>query len=177
MVKEIKKMLHSDKIRRACPIAGTVAWWIFLIWAINFQVCRGMGMWFHHSETELIVYGSLSVMLLATGLLPDFFRIFLYQWKEMDEVSEAQLKRSLLAVKLGMATAGASQLLSMILGFVDMLGHFDTLSASMSSWLALYNGLILYGGSAVHGILAIMILLPLYAWLKSRLIADKKQER
>ncbi|WP_300804299.1 hypothetical protein, partial [uncultured Acetatifactor sp.] len=100
-----------------------------------------------------------------------------YQWKEMDEVSEAQLKRSLLAVKLGMATAGASQLLSMILGFVDMLGHFDTLSASMSSWLALYNGLILYGGSAVHGILAIMILLPLYAWLKSRLIADKKQER
>lgn len=36
------------------------------------------------------------------------------------------MKRSLLAVKLGMATAGAAQLLSLILGFVDMPAYSDS---------------------------------------------------
>jgi len=127
-----------------------------------------VGYWFHNPVTEASVYGSMVVMLLITGLFPDFFRSFVYSLKKEEEITIVQLKRSLLSVKLAMVTAVVFDLFVMIFCFVSMMRNMSFPGVADAVWPM---GLSLYAGYAIHGILPVIFLLPVYARVKVRLIS------
>lgn len=145
-------------------VVGEVALLSFLLYCTWFQD-REVSPWFHNTIGELGVFGSVLILLFISGLLPDFLRSFVYSLKEADEITVIQVKRSLLSVKLAMMIAVASQLLVLVYLYVSMV---------QNSFLAGEVSLVVlaaYGGNAIYGILAVIVLLPVYARLKVRLFS------
>jgi len=154
-------------LKLAALIVGEVA--VLLCLFLCVKMCApGLKatLWFHDPVSEFAAYGVPLVMLLAAGLLPEFFQSFAYIVRKAEEVNAAQLKKSLLAVKLAMVTAVVAQLFVTICGFVSLLE-----SAYGEMEMALSAGFALLGGISIHGVVVVMILLPVYARLKARLIA------
>lgn len=125
--------------------------------------------WFFESVCVMVVYGTALIMLAVTGLLPDFLRSFTYGLKQPDQISAAAVKKSLLSVKLAMATAVTANLFVLIYSFVSLFANLYTVGASTEESLPV--SLALLGGEAIYGILAVIVLLPVYARLKIRLLS------
>lgn len=124
--------------------------------------------WFHNPVSECSVYGTTLLVLFITGLFPDFLRAFVYTLKKQEEITVIQVKKSLLAVKLAMITAVVSQLFVLVFCYVSMLRDMH---GTLSDQVLFPTTLALYGGCAIYGILAVLMLLPVYARLKVRLIS------
>lgn len=162
----------SDKNRRISKflflVVGEVALLSFLLYFTWVQD-REISAWFHNTSNELVVFGSVFILLFISGLLPDFLRSFVYSLKEADEITVIQVKRSLLSVKLAMTIAVASQLLVLVYLYVSMMQD-SFLTAEVPGEVSLVV-LAAYGGNAIYGILAVIVLLPVYARLKVRLFS------
>ncbi len=142
-------------------IAGEIALLLFL-----FLVQMN---WFHNAVSEWVVAGSVFIALLVAGLFPDFLRSFVYMLKEKETITTIQVQKSLMAVKLAMAVAIVSNLFVLVFLFVSMAESF-TIYADQLETLFPYS-LEALGGNAIYGLLAVMLLLPVYARLKIRLLA------
>lgn len=125
--------------------------------------------WFYNVGSILSVYGTTLLMLLNTGVLPDFFRSFIYCLKQPEDITEIQVKRSLLSIKLAMVTAVVAELFELSFCFVSMMNNFSSMDISKESW-AVFLNLTAFGGCTLYGILAVLILLPVYVRLKIRFI-------
>ncbi len=149
---------------------GEAALLLFLFFLARLQdMSLDVGFWFYDPVSAAIVYGTPFIMLLIAGLLPDFFRSFLYSLKRSKDITVLQLKKSIISVKLTMAAAVSAELFLMAFLFVSMMTDISTVSGGLEDLLPV--SLAVFGGNAVYGILAVVILLPVYARLKVRLIA------
>ena len=81
------------------------------------------------------------------------------------------LKRSLFSMKLAMITAMISEALDIVLSFMGMIYGNIVQGLSLSNE-TLPISLMVLGGNAIHGILVVIVLLPVYARLKVRLISQ-----
>ena len=150
-------------------IAGEIALLLFLFLVTRFHD-RGLQMnWFHNAVSEWVVAGSVFIALLVAGLFPDFLRSFVYMLKEKETITTIQVQKSLMAVKLAMAVAIVSNLFVLVFLFVSMAESF-TIYADQLETLFPYS-LEALGGNAIYGLLAVMLLLPVYARLKIRLLS------
>lgn len=122
--------------------------------------------WFYNPVILWAVCVMILLVMAITGLLPDFLRSFVYSLKKQEEITARQLKRSLLSVKLAMITAVTAQLFAMAFNYVSLLA-----SVPADNTAAMSAGLTILNGSFIYGILAVLILLPVYARLKIRLIS------
>lgn len=125
--------------------------------------------WFYTPVILWVVCVMTLLVIAITGLLPDFLRSFVYSLKKQEEVTAIQLKRSLLSVKLAMITAITTQLFTMAFNYVSLLT-----SASADNTAVMSAGLTVLVGSSVYGILVVLILLPVYARIKIRLISPEE---
>lgn len=151
-------------------IAGEIVLILFLFLFTRFlDKSLDIKFWFHELTCELIVYGATLIMLLITGLLPDFFRSFTYGLKQPETISAVQVKKSILSVKLAMTTTVIVNLFVLIYSYVSLLANLHTVSAPAEE--SLPASLALLGGESIYGILAVIVLLPVYARLKKRLIS------
>lgn len=162
----------SDKNRRIprflLLVGGEVVLLSFLLYFTWVQD-REVRSWFHNPINELIVFGSILILLFIAGLLPDFLRSFVYSLKEADKITVVQVQRSLLSVKLAMAIAVASQLLVLVYLYVSMVQNTFLTAEALGEFSLVV--LAAYGGNAIYGILAVIALLPVYARLKVRLFS------
>ncbi len=114
------------------------------------------------------------IMLLVTGLLPDFGRSFIYSLKQQEEINAVMVKKSLLSVKVALAATVAAQIFELIFAYVGMMEGWI---GSVNSWESVLPAcMAVFGGNAVYGIIAIIILLPVYARLKVRLISMEVED-
>lgn len=125
--------------------------------------------WFSEPVSASAVYGTVLLMLLISGLLPDFLRSFVYSLKNREQITKMQIERSLLSVKLAMAAAVAAELFVLVFSFVSMMSGLLAFAGELEEVLP--ASLAAFGGMAVHGVLAVIILLPVYARLKVRLLS------
>lgn len=178
MIKEIVKEKrytlnrHSDIINWISAVCGELILLICVYGAYGVihllhteMDAREMFSWFEEPVTEIAVYGLTLVVLLITGLLPDFLRSFVYGLMKKESITTTRLKRSLFSVKLAMISAVIFDLFSLIFNFVSITSSLF----EMPEWTVL---LPIYGGTAIHGILPTILLLPIYARLKIRLISE-----
>lgn len=153
------------------PVAGELVFLLFMFfmaWLLDPSVELT---WFHDAVSVGLIYGSVLVILLITGLLPDFFRSFIYAYKQPEEITAQMLKRSLFSMKLAMITAMISEALDIVLSFMAMIYGNIVQGLSLSAE-TLPISLMVLGGNAIHGILVVIVLLPVYARLKVRLISQ-----
>lgn len=163
----------SDKSKKVVEfIALVIGELVLLFFLFFFTYLQDPGlkiMSFHDSISACIVVGAPLIMLLITGLMPDFLRSFVYTLKQREEITAVQIKKSLFSVKLAMITAVVSQLLMLAYCFVSMMNGLDLAAGNFE--LVLAAGMGVFGGMAIYGILPVIILLPVYARLKVRLIS------
>lgn len=117
----------------------------------------------------MVVCVAIVGVLLSAGLLTDFLHSFVYALTKAEGVSAVQVKKSLLSVKTAMAAAATVDMLVLVYSYVSaMLGAWtwsvDKLAETMPLSLAILCS------CAFSGVLAVLILLPIYARLKVRLI-------
>lgn len=105
---------------------------IALIIAIGFIVIISGGMadisWFMDLPSLIIIAGTSLLMLLATGMLKDFFHAFRYFYRTDDTVTKQQLIKSYTAIKLAMLTTMLSGILGVITPFIVILHGMSDLS-------------------------------------------------
>lgn len=83
----------------------------------------------------------------------------------------AECKKSLLAVKPAMVIAVTANLFVLIYSYVSLFANLYTVSTSPEDSLPV--SLALLGGEALYGILAVIVLLPVFVRLQARLISMK----
>ena len=128
--------------------------------------------WFYDFAGLLSLYGTVLVMLLITGLLSDFFNSFAYSLKKQSNVTTIKIKRSLLALQTTMLTAVAAQAVIVIFYYVSLMSDpYNDLSGNISAVT-----FAILGGGAIYGALTVVILLPVWARLKARLISMRNPE-
>lgn len=118
-------------------------------------MCNFMGIW--------AVYGSVFLILLITGLLKDFVKAFSYLFKKKEEIAEISLKRALLSVKAAMAMAVLSNLFKQIIVFIQISNGYQSIELFREG---LFVSLAGFGGNAIHGVVAVILLLPVYIRLR-----------
>lgn len=160
---------HSDIVNWIFAVCGELILLICVFGVIHF-INRDMDakeiiFWFEEPVTEITVYGLTLAVLLITGLLPDFLRSFVYGLMKKESITTTRLKRSLFSVKLAMISAVVFDLFALIFDFVSI-------TSSLFEMPEMSVLLPLYGGGAIHGILPTILLLPIYARLKIRLISE-----
>lgn len=169
------KLAKSNKIHKfILAFTGEFVLLLFLISLIRLQdPSLNVIDWFHNPVSEWIVYGSMLIMLLITGMFTDFLRSFTYTLKLPEEITAQKLKRSLFSIKLAMVTAVVSELLVLVHCFVSMMISIYNANGSLTEVLPnlLPISSAILGGNAIYGIVAIIILLPVYARVKIRLIS------
>lgn len=156
----------------ALAIVDELVMLLVLFFLIRLQDLDFPLIYFSQTAIELPVYGMPLLMLLVTGLLPDFFRCFVYSLKKQ-KIMVKQVKRSLLSVKLAMATAVTAQLLASVYSFALLWDNYETylgLEKNDAS-IVLAGNLSVWGGMFVHGLVVAAVLLPVYARMKIRLIS------
>ena len=153
------------------PVAGELVFLFFMFFMARLMDPSLERTWFHDAVSEGLIYGSVLAILLITGLLPDFFRSFIYAFKQPEEITVQMLKRSLFSMKLAMITAMVSEAFGIVISFVSMIYGNILLGYSSLSAETLPICLMGLGGAAIHGILVVIVLLPVYARLKVRLIS------
>lgn len=163
----VKKSKRKFGLKVAVSTAAVVLILLLVLFLLSRFMDPGLDLsWFHTPVILWVVCAMTLLMVTITGLLPDFLRSFVYSPKKQEEITAGQLKRSLLSVKLAMITAITTQLFATAFNYVSLLTsvHSDD-TAVMSA------GLAILAGSSVYGILVVLILLPVYARLKIRLIS------
>lgn len=119
---EKETKVSSDKSKKVVEfIALVIGELILLFFLFFFTYLQDPGLKiasFHDSISACIVVGAPLIMLLITGLMPDFVRSFVYTLKQQEEITAVQVKKSLFSVKLAMVTAVISQLLVLVYCFL-----------------------------------------------------------
>ena len=168
-----QKMTGSYTIPRAVRIvlavAGGLAFFLFLyfyMYVVDFHFSL---QWFANPDVLAVVFGAPLILLLVTGLFPDFWRSFVYCVKREEDITILQVKKSLFSVKLAMVTALAADLLSAIYRSVVIMVNVS--NDSYSSFESFFPVLIWLIGSLIYGVIVVLLLLPVYARLKVRLLS------
>lgn len=160
-----EKFSKNKVFKFAMLLVGEAALFLFLflfpLW--HFE----MSLWIWDSISACIVFGGLFIILLFTGLLPDFLRAFVYDLKEPETIEPAKLKKSALSVKISMKAVLALQLFDLVCSYAaTMAGLFDLEEIKNLAILCLGR----CASHAICGTLAVLALLPVYARLKIMLI-------
>lgn len=166
----VKKSKGKYGLKVAVSTAAVVLVGELILLLVLFLLSRFMDpgldlSWFHTPVILWVVCAMSLLMVTVTGLLPDFLRSFVYSLKKQEEIAAIRLKRSLLSVKLAMITAITTQLFATAFNYVSLLT-----SVHSDDTAVMCAGLAVLAGSSVYGILVVLILLPVYARLKIRLI-------
>lgn len=167
----VKKSKGKYGLKVAVSTAAVVLVGELILLLVLFLLSRFMDpgldlSWFHTPVILWVVCAMTLLMVTITGLLPDFLRSFAYSLKKQEKIADIRLKRSLLSVKLAMITAITTQLFATVFNYVSLLTSVHSDDAAVMS-----AGLTVLAGSSVYGILVVLILLPVYARLKIRLIS------
>lgn len=150
-------------------IAGELLLLLFLGKIVRLSVSDLELVWFQNGLAALTIFGSVVIMLLITGLFPDFLRSFVSSLKQKEGITAVQIKRSLLSVKLTMITAIVSWLFLSAVSFVPFMAELSTFEGDLGAYLTL----IFADQSAgfLYSIVVVLILLPIHTRLKVRLIS------
>ncbi|MCI8463801.1 MAG: hypothetical protein HFG25_12820 [Lachnospiraceae bacterium] len=163
----------SDQSKRGIKIALFILGEAIILLAVFlFMKLQDTGLamaWFHNPAGETAVFGTTLLMLLVTGLFPDFLHAFVYCVKNPEELTAVQVKKSLLSVRLAMLTAIIADLLVLIYCFVAMINSITAYSDRLGEVLP--YSLAALGGNAIYGLIVTLILLPVYARLKAQMIS------
>ncbi len=152
-------------------VAGEIAVVLFVYLLVRLQDWGLDPMWFRSPVSVGILYGTMLVMLLVTGLLPDFLHAFLYSFQQPEKIEKVPLRRALLSVKLALGTVLVAGLADFAYSFVSMAVSFSYMSPQESAGgAAQMLSMAFLAGSLVHGIFPVLLLLPVYARLKIKLL-------
>lgn len=113
---------------------------------------------------------AISILVLAVaGMLKDFGRAFQIAIKRDDSVSKHQIQKSLLAIKTAICGVNVGGALSFVIGLVISLkawSGIDNEPEALPIWIAVACIGIVYG------LVATLILIPVYMRLKGKLIEE-----
>lgn len=113
---------------------------------------------------------AISIVVLAVaGMLKDFGRAFQAAITKDDSISKQQMQRSLLAIKTAILGVNTGGFLSFVIGLVTSLKMWSSIANEpevLPTWIA-----VAFLG-VVYGLVATLILIPVYMRLKGRLIEE-----
>jgi len=120
-------------------------------------------------DMPTVIYMTLicTLVLLVSGLLKDFGRIFLIEFNRKYIASKHQIQKSMLAIKIVILSANTAGLLSFMIGLVVSLKVWSGMNNEpelLPIWIAV--ALL----SIVYGLVTTLILIPFYIRLKTKLI-------
>ena len=159
-----KAVLMSGRAGRifslvAGEIIIVIFWMVFLQW-MNPKV---EAVFFQDSLSLGLITGMVLIMLLVTGTFKNFVYAFVYCVEQNPDITVLQMKKSLFSLKLSMVTALLSGVSMAFVTIIDIFVHLSV--EQVDFW-----GMFFYIPCLciLYGVLAVMLLLPIYARLRKK---------
>lgn len=164
LIKEGEERDRKDRRTKIGTILGFLLMTV-LIYIVLFRLTESYKhiAWFLDPVSFCYLIGITVLVLLASGMLPDFVRAFFISYGKKTAVSVKEAKQTLAAMKTAMATLLLSGMLSFFVGFIvlaDSPVDAKTLVPNMASASL----------TVFYGVLLVLLLLPTAARIKQTLL-------
>lgn len=162
VMKNGKESFMSNKTGRVIAlIAGEVIPALILLMFLRFNNPYVQAAYYQDSLAFFLIVAMVACVLICTGTIKNFGLAFVYCIEQNAEVTIAQIKTALFAVKLSMVTALLTSISMAIMMVIDILGHLYMDQAEM--WGFMFSVPCI---SILYGVLAVILLVPIYARLR-----------
>lgn len=145
------------------PIIGEILFFVFLGLFLKWMNPAANIVIYQEGPQLCMVLGTITIVLLITGLLPYFFKSILYGFGQTDSADRGQLAKCLLSVKTAILAALLSGLLATAVSVIDILSRSVT---EGTEHIGLF--LSVAGTGLLYGIIVTVLLMPLYIRLKAK---------
>ena len=159
--KNTSKQGQKNIVLLILHIAGEILLFVFLSLLLKWMNPTANIPYYRQGPQFCMVLGTVIIMLLITGLLPHFFKSFLYGFGQTDCADRNIYTKCLLSVKTAILTSLISGLRATTVSVMDILSRSD---------VEKHVGLFLSVASTgfLYGIIIAILLMPLYIRLKAK---------
>lgn len=161
-----KKIKNKHIIYSVLNIAGELLLFLFMGMVIKLSINDLDLVWLKDEFAAFIIFSAILLLLLITGLIPDFLRSFVYCFTYKENISVVQLKRSIFSVKLAMFTALIVQFFISVLYFISFMAELNTFDGEVMTYITVVFAEI--GAQFICSIAIILLLFPIYVRLKMK---------